>query len=150
MAEKNAPETIVPIIPSGTAGPLGILHLPRLWTKLTLGNAGLLPEGYHYCGQGYDQLTITNLGLDKDALQAFVKEQKPTYVQFEEYVRKHGKTDAQTITIHNEAIRGYIHAPELAQKMREELGVTDSHLSQAVLLNMLDDLALLHKRVNKS
>ena len=149
MAEKHSPETIVPIISSGTPGPLGILHLPRLWTKLTLGNAGLLPEGYHYCGQGYDQLTISNLGLDKDSLLAFVKEKKPTYVQFEEYVKKHGKTDAQTITIHNEAIRGYIHAPELAQKMREDLGVTDEKLSHAVALNMLDDLALLHRKVNQ-
>lgn len=149
MAEKHIPETIAPIIPSGTAGPLGILHLPRLWAKLTLGNAGLLPEGYHYCGGGYDQMTISNLGLDKDALLSFVKEKKPTYVQLEEYVRKHGKTDAQTITIHNEAIRGYIHAPELAKKMREDLGVTDEKLSHAVVLNMLEDLALLHQKVNK-
>jgi hypothetical protein len=150
MTENKTSETIVPIIPSATAGPLGILHLPRLWTKLTLGNAGLLPEGYHYCGQGFDQLTISNLGLDKESLLAFVKEKKPTYVQFEDYVKKHGKTDAQTITIHNEAIRGYVHAPELAKKMRAELGVSDENISHAVALNMLDDLDLLHKKVNKS
>ncbi len=149
MSEKNAPEPIVPLISSGTPGPLGILHLPRLWTKLTLGNAGRLPEGYHYCGSGFDQLTINNLGLDKDALLAFVKEKKPTYVEFEMYVAAHGKTDAQTITIHNEAIRGYRHNKELAAKMRAELGCKNESLGDAVNLNFLDDLAALHHQINK-
>ena len=37
---------IVPLISSGTQGPLGVLHLPRLWQKVILGAAGKIPEGY--------------------------------------------------------------------------------------------------------
>ena len=36
----------VPLISSGTAGPLGVLHLPRLWQKVTLEYAGKLAAGY--------------------------------------------------------------------------------------------------------
>ncbi|MBV8222137.1 MAG: DUF5069 domain-containing protein, partial [Candidatus Eremiobacteraeota bacterium] len=37
---------VIPIISSSTAGPLGAIHLPRLWAKLTLDAAGKLPEDY--------------------------------------------------------------------------------------------------------
>ena len=33
---------IVPLISSGTAGPNGVLHLPRLWQKVSLEAAGKL------------------------------------------------------------------------------------------------------------
>jgi hypothetical protein len=33
-------DTYVPLISSGTAGPLGVLHLPRLWQKVSLEAAG--------------------------------------------------------------------------------------------------------------
>ena len=33
-------ETYVPLISSGTAGPLGVLHLPRLWQKVSPEEAG--------------------------------------------------------------------------------------------------------------
>ena len=33
----------VPLISSGAAGPLGVLHLPRLWLKLRLEAAGSTP-----------------------------------------------------------------------------------------------------------
>ena len=35
----------VPMISSGTAGPLGALHLPRLWQKVSLEAAGKLADG---------------------------------------------------------------------------------------------------------
>ena len=103
----------IPIISSSTVGPLGVMHLPRLWTKLTLGNAGLLPEGHDYCGKGFDQMTISDLGLDRDKVIEFVKTTKPTYVEFEAWVKANGKTDAETIKKHNDAVKGYIHGDEL-------------------------------------
>ncbi|GIT38799.1 MAG: hypothetical protein Ct9H300mP7_7200 [Verrucomicrobiota bacterium] len=36
-------DKIVPLISSGTKGPLGVLHLPRLWQKVSLEAAGKLP-----------------------------------------------------------------------------------------------------------
>ncbi|MGZ4964624.1 MAG: DUF5069 domain-containing protein, partial [Limisphaerales bacterium] len=38
--------TIVPLISSGVAGPLGVLHLPRLWLKASLEACGKLAPGY--------------------------------------------------------------------------------------------------------
>ena len=66
---------IVPIISSDTAGPLGAVHLPRLWAKLTLHNAGMLPDGYDYCGAGFDQMTIDGLGLERDGVIAYVRDE---------------------------------------------------------------------------
>ena len=53
---------IIPLISSGTAGPLGVLHLPRLWLKASLGAAGKLHSDYPSCGQGYDQMVLDGLG----------------------------------------------------------------------------------------
>src|SRR4051812_40411505 len=39
-------DTYVPLISSGTAGPLGVLHLPRLWQKVSLESQGKLAAGY--------------------------------------------------------------------------------------------------------
>ena len=52
---------IVPLVSSGTAGPLGVVHLPRLWLKLSLAAAGALPEGYDECGEGFDAMTLNTL-----------------------------------------------------------------------------------------
>jgi len=38
-------ETYVPLISSGIAGPLGVVHLPRLWQKVSLEAAGKLAPG---------------------------------------------------------------------------------------------------------
>jgi hypothetical protein len=65
-------DAIVPLISSGTAGPLGMLHLPRLWTKLRLSAVGRLPQDYDSCGQGFDQMTLDALGLNRDEVIAYV------------------------------------------------------------------------------
>jgi hypothetical protein len=132
----------IPLISSGTAGPLGALHLPRLWTKLTLGSAGMLADGYDFCGQGFDQMTITALGLDRDKTIAYVKENRPTYVQFEEWVvaQNGGNLSKDKIDAHNKAITGYNHSDELAGTMRNASGVKNAGTKDAVTLNMLEDL----------
>jgi len=35
---------IVPLISSAVAGPLGVIHLPRLWQKASLAAAGQAPR----------------------------------------------------------------------------------------------------------
>src|SRR6516162_9828758 len=102
--------TIVPLISSGVAGPLGVLHLPRLWLKLSLEGAGKLAPGYPGAGKGYDQMVIDGLGLNRDALLNYVKTSKPTYCEFEAWVKTNGtKTDKGSIDKLNSAIKGYIH-----------------------------------------
>ncbi len=140
---------VVPLISSGTAGPLGAVHLPRLWTKLTLSGAGLLPEGYDHCGQGFDQMTIDALGLDRERVIAFIKERKPTYMEFEQYVvdQNGGALSAATIDQHNTAITGYNHSEELAATMRAASRVKSDSVKNAVTLNTLEDLDELHADV---
>ena len=57
---------IVPLISSGIAGPLGVLHLPRLWQKASLAAAGKLHADYPGIGCGYDQMTLDALGINID------------------------------------------------------------------------------------
>ncbi|HME82588.1 MAG TPA: DUF5069 domain-containing protein [Candidatus Eremiobacteraceae bacterium] len=140
---------VIPMVSSGTAGPLGAIHLPRLWAKLTLDAAGKLPDDYDACGTGFDQLTISDLGLKKDEVVAFVASKRPTYVEFEEWVVAHGKTDPETIRKHNENVRGYHHGDETAAKMRTAMGLKRGDVKDAVTLNTLEDLHALHSAVTK-
>ena len=140
---------ITPLISSGTAGPLGAVHLPRLWTKLTLATAGVLPEGYDECGSGFDAMTLGALGLNKDEVITYVRTSKPTYVEFEEFVKQKGKTDPETIKKHNAAIHGYHHGDDLAARMHKDMGSKNHHIRDAVTLNTLEDLHELHQTVAK-
>ncbi|MHB8146068.1 MAG: DUF5069 domain-containing protein [Vulcanimicrobiaceae bacterium] len=140
---------LVPSISSGTAGPLGAIHLPRLWLKLTLAANGALADGYDECGTGFDGMTLTALGLDRAKVIDFVRTQKPTYMQFEEYVRKNGKTDKATIEAHNAAVRGYHHGDDLAAKMRDASGIKDATIADAVTLNTIEDLDEIYHSVTR-
>src|SRR5439155_1671422 len=109
--------TYVPTISSGTAGPLGVLHLPRLWQKVSLESQGKLASGYPGIGAGYDSMVLNALGLSPDAVRKFIGEQKPTYPQFEKWVKSQPgvKLDAQTVKTLNDSILGYIHDDETRQ-----------------------------------
>ena len=69
---------MVPLISSGVAGPLGVLHLPRLWCKVVLNAKGQLAAGYPECGDGYDQMVLTALGLDRQATVSYTHLTLPT------------------------------------------------------------------------
>ena len=133
---------IVPLISSGTAGPLGVLHLPRLWQKVSLEAAGKLADGYPGIGQGYDMMVISALGLDADAVKKFIAESKPTYPQFEAYVKQNAKNLTKG-NIHklNVSIAGYIHADDTRKGILSANGLADdgSTLPDAINLNNLDD-----------
>lgn len=137
---------IVPTISSGTCGPLGVLHLPRFWQKASLGAAGKLHDEYPACGAGYDQMTLDALGLDKDATLAFIAENKPSYVEFEAWVKGNMKADAD-IAAHNAAVTGYIHDDDTRGEIFSGTGLNDDCCSSrdAVNLNNLDDWAIFHK-----
>ncbi len=143
----------VPLISSGTAGPLGALHLPRLWQKVSLEAAGKLADGYPGIGGGYDSMVIAALGLHADAVKAFIAASKPTYPQFEAWIKKQPGVKLDKATIHksNVAIAGYIHADETRKGILSANGLSDdgSVLSDAVNLNNLDDWFEFHAAVLK-
>ncbi len=145
-------ETYVPLISSGTAGPLGVLHLPRLWQKVSLEEAGKLAAGYPGMGRGFDAMTCAALGLDEQAVKDYIKQNRPTYPQFEAWVKKNAKTlTPGAIEKHNASVRGYNHDDDTRQGICSSCGIANdaSTAKDAVNLNNLDDWHEFHQAVLK-
>ncbi|RYD83764.1 MAG: DUF5069 domain-containing protein [Verrucomicrobiaceae bacterium] len=144
-------EKLVPLISSGTAGPLGILHLPRLWSKALLGASGKLADGYKDIGPGYDHMVLQGLGIDPEQARSFVREQKPSYPQFEAWVKSYPgvKLDRDTISQINAAVAGYIHTDEVRKEILASCHLPDdgSVNPGAIDLNNLDDWQAFHATV---
>ena len=142
----------VPMISSGVAGPLGALHLPRLWLKVSLEAAGKIAAGYPGIGAGYDSMTCAALGLDPEAVKSFIASSKPTYTQFEAWVRQNGKKLSKAdIQRHNLAILGYCHDDATRKGILTASGLPDdgSVLPGAIDLNNIDDWQEFHAAVLK-
>ncbi|MDA1273975.1 MAG: DUF5069 domain-containing protein [Verrucomicrobia bacterium] len=140
--------TIVPLISSGVAGPLGVLHLPRLWLKTSLEARSKLAAGYPGAGQGYDQMVIDGLGLNRDAVLNHIKNDRPTYPQFEAWITAQpgAKLDKESIDKLNGAISGYIHSDDTRKCILSANGLADDAAApkDAVNLNNLDDWKEFH------
>src|SRR3982750_2667996 len=144
--------THVPLISSGVAGPLGVLHLPRLWLKVSLESVGKLAPGYPGAGKGYDQMVIDGLGLNRDAGINFIKQKKPPYPQFEAWVKQNAtKLDKGSVEKLDSAIRGYIHDDGTRKSILGASNIPDdgSACKDAVNLNNLDDWKEFHEAVLK-
>ena len=142
--------TVVPLISSDMAGPLDVLHLPRLWLKLSLECAGKLAPGYPGAGKGYDQMVIDGLGLNRDAVINCIKSTKPNYCQFEAWVKKNAtKLDKASVEKLNASIRGYIHDDETRKSILGANALPDDATApkDAVNLNNLDDWKEFHEAV---
>ena len=139
-------DKIVPLISSGTKGPLGVLHLPRLWQKVSLEAADKIADGYPGIGDGYDTMVINGLGLKADAVRAYITNDKPTYPQFEAWIRdQDGATlDADSIGTLNDSITGYNHDDATRQGILSANGLADGDPQDAVNLNNLDDWLEFH------
>jgi len=143
-------DTYVPLISSGIAGPLGVLHLPRLWQKVSLEENGKLATGYPGVGKGFDAMTLAALGLEENAVRDYIKQSKPTYPQFEAWVKKNAKSlNRNAIEKHNAAVRGYNHDDETRTSILGACSIADdaSAPKDAVNLNNLDDRYEFHRAV---
>jgi len=144
---------VVPLISSGVAGPLGVLHLPRFWLKCVLAAKGMLADGYPDCGKGFDQMTLDALGLNKDETLAYLRKELPSYSQFEAWVlkKKGGKLDPAAVAKHNKAVVGYNHDDNTRKNIMAGAGVKDEgKIKDAVNLNNLDDWTEFHKALKSS
>jgi hypothetical protein len=143
-------DTYVPMISSGVAGPLGVVHLPRLWQKVSLEATGKLASGYPAVGKGFDAMTLAALGLDEEAVRDFIKKNKPTYPEFEAWVKKNAQSlNRDAIEKHNAAVRGYNHDDATRQGILGACGMADDAAAprDAVSLNNLDDWYEFHQVV---
>jgi hypothetical protein len=92
-------------------------------------------------------MTLNNLGLNVDSALKFIRERRPTYPQFEAWVRQQPgvKLDKATIDKHNAAVRGYIHDDATRKGILTANGLKDDGtIKDAVNLNNLDDWKELH------
>jgi hypothetical protein len=140
---------IIPLISSGVAGPLGVLHLPRLWLKVSLESHGKLADGYPGIGGGYDSMVIKGLGLTPEAVREFISTKRPTYPAFEAWVAKQPGVKLDKASVHklNLSLAGYIHDDDTRKEVLGECGLPDdgSVLPDAITLNNLDDWYLFHQ-----
>lgn len=144
--------TYVPLISSGVSGPLGVLHLPRLWQKISLESQGKLAAGYPGIGRGFDAMTCAALGLDEQAVKDYIKNNKPAYPQFETWVKQNAKSlNREAIEKHNAAVRGYNHDDATRKEILGACSLADDATAprDAVNLNNLDDWFAFHQAVLK-
>ncbi len=141
-------EEIVPLISSSVAGPLGVLHLPRLWLKILLHASGRLPEGYRHGAGGFDGLLCERLGIDAAAFIAFIEGERPDYLALEAWVTQHARDlSPHAIAAFNDRIRTGNMGDENAAKARARFKVADDTFANAIALNNLDDWSLAHAAV---
>ena len=138
----------IPLISSSLTGPLGIMHLPRLWQKVSLKSTGQLHSDYPDIGGGYDSMVLGTLGIDAEAFRAFVSENKPSYIACENWVAQNGNLNAAGIAKLNRQITQYHHDDATRNEILSGAGLDDSAaISDAPNLNNLDDWTAFYNEV---
>ncbi len=142
---------IIPLISSGTEGPLGVKHLPRLWLKTLLSATGELPEGYKDIRPGFDFMVLEGLNIDPDTARDFILERRPSYLEFELWICQQEGADISPANLDaiNRRVVERQKSDASRRKMLAENGLpTDSSLSDSIMLNNLDDWREIHTQVS--
>ena len=104
LGSTKAP--IVPLVGSDVPGPLGLLHLPRMWLEGILAATGRLAPDFAAGRPFFDEILCFTLGLDRDALAAFLRTELPDYLAYESWVEANAqRLDPWGIEQVNNAIR---------------------------------------------
>ncbi len=146
-AHKGSAGTIVPAISSFALGPIGIVHLARLWGKAIIVAGGSLPEGYHSGRGPLDEMLAEAIGFDLGASVQFTNT-LPSYMEYEGWIRKNAtKLDPQSIETWNSGMRVREKPERVAAPERELIGIVDPDERRGVLLNDLVDWHFFHEQV---
>lgn len=144
---------IVLLISSTVAGPLGVLHLPRLWQKCVLGAKKMLADGYPEIGKGLCQMTLDALKLNKEETLQYLHSEVPSYPEFEAWILKKngGKLDRAAIEKHNAAVRARLQDAETRKGILAAAGIKDEgrvkEIKDTITLNDWDDWTEFHKQL---
>jgi hypothetical protein len=96
-------------------------------------------------------MVLRALNLDAEAVRKFIREEHPTYPQFEQWVKQQPgvKIDRTTIEASNAAIRGFNHSDEDRKGILRANGLPDENSAphDAIGLNNLEDWLEFHARV---
>lgn len=140
-------QNIIPLISSGTEGPLGLKHLPRLWIKTLLSAHGKLPEGYKDVKPGFDFMILEGLGIAPEKVRSYIFEFKPSYLEFEEWIRSQPEADTSSENIDriNKIVIDRKKSDSSREKMFKQNNLPlDSPIRSSIMMNNLDDWRELH------
>lgn len=141
---------MIPLISSLSYGPLEVLQLPRTWWKVLLRKADLLDQEYPDCSPGLDSKVIEALGLDKEAVLAYLRDNMPDYLTFESWVVEQcgGAIDRAAADAWNESVRNRQHAPHKIEETYSDIGwdPNDVDVTSAAVLNATQDWQLFYRR----
>ena len=137
----------IPLVSSSTAGPLGVVHLPRLWAKVMLYALDALPENYWCLTRGFDANLLEAFGVSAPDFHAYVASTLPNYQTFETWACHRAVSLNAAITTTNEVILNRDKPEERAAEDRAALGLSDASVRRGFLLNDLDDWQSLHTSV---
>lgn len=139
---------VVPLIATIDYGPLGVCQLPRTWLKILLRAKGLLHPDYPDMTQsGLDPKVLGVLRLDVEAVLKYIRENLPTYLQFEGWVLEQtkGRIDRDGVEEWNTFLRKRIHNEGKRTEIHATVGRRDDGaLTSAVVLNHIEDWHLAH------
>lgn len=141
---------VPPIASNAAQGPLGICQLPRLWSKVLLDEAGLLPDGYSAIGEGFDKVVLDGLGISREAVSRYLRDQKPTYPRFEAWILETlgGALPEGAAEGINARILSHLMREERRRELLANAGIPDDgRLTRTVDINLLDDWAEFHRYV---
>ncbi len=139
--------TLPPIAPVSAEGTLGLVHMPRMWSKALLHATGQLAEGYR-TGCFFDRTVMTGLGIDPQEAIDYLTSELPSYQRFEEWVlaKVGGQIAPETIGQINRTILDHELDEETLREFQEELGLPEgSPVRKTARLEELDDLVQFHR-----
>lgn len=138
---------VVPLISSYVAGPLGLMHLPRLWLKALLHANDLLAEDWGCGPGGLDKRIMEFVGIDATAFVPWLARTLPTYDEAEQWVRANALTLTPAAIAESNALlsthglpRGLV--PEFQAYLRLDPSVT-----VGIMLNNYDDWETVDRHV---
>jgi len=143
---------MIPLIASDTRGPLGVRHLPRLWLKTLLSAVEQLAPGYKDVRPGFDYMVLEGLGVNPDSAREFIKQQKPSYLQFEQWIREQPNVDLSASNIErvNEIVISRKKSDSSRQAILSSVGLPDDgSITDSILLNALDDWQSVHRELTE-
>lgn len=135
-----------PIAAISAKGPLGLVHLPRMWSKALLGATGHLAPGYR-TGCYFDRTLMGSLGISTEAALAYIGSELPTYAHFEQWVLEQagGHIDEGRIAEVNMTILEHELDDDERRAFQRELGLTEeSAIRKTAELELLDDWVQFH------
>jgi len=137
---------VVPLISSYVAGPLGLIHLPRLWLKALLHAHDRLAEDWGCGPGGLDKIIMGYVGVDKEAFIAWLMTELPSYARCEQWVRENATNlTAEAIAESNAYLLNGRLPGDLNAQFRAHMQVDDDSVEVGIMLNTLDDWDTIHR-----